>query len=150
MNELKKRLYKQCLEYVGQRILTAEDAIRSAKESSESDTKSSAGDKYETTREMMQQEISRNEHQLIEAKKLLHALRTVNTAKSYTTAVPGALVVTDHGTFFVSISAGQIELEGKKYFTVAASSPIGIRMKGLSQGHTFHFNQKDFKILQIF
>ena len=79
MPDLKEKLLKKCFEAVDERIKSAENAIISAKEASQDDTKSSAGDKYETTREMMQQEISRNEAQLYEAKKLKHSLLQIQS-----------------------------------------------------------------------
>ena len=60
MNGIKQELYKQCKNYVSNCIDTAQKAIDDAVESANDDTKSSAGDKYETGREMMQQEIDRN------------------------------------------------------------------------------------------
>src|SRR5690606_31265719 len=66
----KEMLYEQCLSAIQSRIANAELALKQAREASQDDTKSSAGDKYETTREMMQQDIDRNNMQLYEAKKI--------------------------------------------------------------------------------
>ncbi len=148
MNPIKQKLYDLCMQYAGQRVETAQEAIRSAKESSESDTKSSAGDKYETGREMMQQEIARNEQQLLEARKLLHAMSRI-PLKEHTAPVPGALVITDKGNFYLSISAGQLELDGKNYFAISPSSPIAVRLSGLKPGDDFTFNQRTFTIEKI-
>jgi hypothetical protein len=60
MNTIKEELYKHCINYVHNCIDTAQKAIDDAVESANDDTKSSAGDKYETGREMMQQDIDRN------------------------------------------------------------------------------------------
>lgn len=147
---IKKKLHELCVQYAEQRIRTAQEAIISAKESSEGDTKSSAGDKYETGREMMQQEITRNEQQLLESQKILHAISLIPPEKPYSSAGPGALVVTDKETFYIAISAGLFEYEGRKYFSISGSSPIGLKLKGLKAGDTFSFNQKQFKILEIF
>ncbi len=45
MLKLKQELLKQCFNYVEARIKSAEDAITAAKEASQDDTKSSAGEK---------------------------------------------------------------------------------------------------------
>jgi ribosome-binding ATPase YchF (GTP1/OBG family) len=68
---LKKELLQQCIDFVQNRIDNAEQAIKSAQQASNDDTKSSAGDKYETSREMMQQDTNRNLAQLTEASKLM-------------------------------------------------------------------------------
>ena len=70
MNRIKEELFKHCLNYVEECINTAQLAIEDARSSANDDTKSSAGDKFETGREMMQQEIDRNRKQLEEAKKM--------------------------------------------------------------------------------
>lgn len=148
MNTIKRKLFDLCTRYAEQRVVTVQEAIRSARESSESDTKSSAGDKYETGREMMQQEIARNEQQLHEARKLLHAMSRI-PVKDCSTGSPGALVITDRERFYLSISAGQLELDGTTYFAISPTSPIGLKLGGLQAGDQFTFNQKSFTIQQI-
>ena len=53
---LKEELYNQCLNYVQSRMDAAQQGIDEAQQASKDDTKSSAGDKYETGRAMMQQQ----------------------------------------------------------------------------------------------
>ena len=150
MKSLKQELYKRCLSIAEERIRTAQNAIAAAREASEDDTKSSAGDKYETTREMMQQEISRNEVQLMEANRLKQSLLSIDPSKSTDAAQPGSLVETTNGTFFLSIFAGSIKLEGKTIMTISPASPIGKQLKGLKAGDGFSLNGKDFKILAVY
>src|SRR5271163_3387958 len=100
MSDLKKELHKQCLDYVEKRIEAAQLAIDEAQKASNDDTKSSAGDKYETGREMMQQETNRNLAQLNEANKLRVALKQISTSGSSETAETGSLVITDNGNFY--------------------------------------------------
>lgn len=149
MNNIKQQLFDQCVQYAETRMRTAEEAIRSARESAENDTKSSAGDKYETSREMLQQEISRNQSQLEEAKRLLTTLRTIDPQKRCTIALPGALVRTSNGNFFLAISAGQLNLTNEAFFALSPSSPIGQRLKGLKAGDHFVFNRKEYEVLDI-
>jgi sortase (surface protein transpeptidase) len=59
LNALKTRLHSLCVSYVGQRIETAQRAIAIAQASANEETKSSAGDKYETGRAMAQLEIEK-------------------------------------------------------------------------------------------
>lgn len=149
MLQIKNELYLYCLNFADDRIRSAEQAILSAQEASVDDTKSSAGDKYETTREMMQQEISRNQTQLHEARKLKLALSAINPGKSHETVQPGSLVLTDQGNFFISISAGQVKLGDRSYFAVSPISPMGKALMGSTKGSTVTFNHKDFTILDV-
>ena len=78
MNDLKAKLHAMCISYVQNRMEAAVQAIDDAQQAANEETKSSAGDKYETGREMMQQEADRSQVQLNEANKLMVALSKIN------------------------------------------------------------------------
>ncbi|WP_026899193.1 hypothetical protein [Daejeonella oryzae] len=149
MNLIKLQLYELCNTYINERIKTAENAIEAARESANDDTKSSAGDKYETGREMMQQEINRNTLQLHEARKLQQILQSINPEHSAGFIRNGSLVITNHGNFYISISAGHLVIDGTDYFAVSTSSPIGAILIKSGLGDTFDFNGKKFTVLDI-
>ena len=149
MTNLKKDLYALCVNYVKARIETAKQAIADAQQSADEETKSSAGDKYETGREMMQQETDRNQAQLNEANKLLIALNQINIDTTSLSAVPGSLVITDNGKFYLAISAGALNLDGVGYFAVSPASPIGGKLLGRKTGDEFNLNGKYYKIKEV-
>jgi len=150
MQEIKKVLYEKCLEYVEERISSIENALMASHEASVNDTKSSAGDKYETTREMMQQEISRNALQLMEAKKLRMALDKLNPDFSSDTIKPGSFVATSGGDFYISISAGQLKADGRSVYAISAHSPIGRLLLGRAAGQSIEMNGKIFEIMEVY
>ena len=150
MIALKQNLYNQCVEYVEQRILTADNAIKSARESANDDTKSSAGDKYETGRAMMQQEIDNNTLQLIEARKLKQILELIQPDKETENVQLGSLVITNKGNFYIAISAGQLATDENIYFAISSASPIGAKLMTQKAGAKFNFNGKDFCILNVY
>jgi len=147
--KLKHALYAHCQQYVAQRIATARTAMQSAQDSANEESKSSAGDKYETGRAMMQIERDRHAQQLAEAMKLKQELDAVDVEKSYASAQPGSLVVTDRGTFFVSISLGKIALGGQDYLVVSTASPIGAQLANRPVGYQFTFNRMTYQIQAI-
>src|ERR1700679_1100847 len=106
MIDLKKELYQKCLAYVQNRMEAPKQALDDAQAAANDETKSSAGDKYETSREMIQQETDRNQAQLNEANKLLVALNQINVSAVCETALPGSLITTNNGKFYIAISAG--------------------------------------------
>jgi LPS O-antigen subunit length determinant protein (WzzB/FepE family) len=150
MSDLKEELYKQCLDYVQQRMQAAEQGIQEAQQASKDDTKSSAGDKYETGRAMMQQETDRNLAQLNEANKLKVALNTIGTTGSQPIADSGGVVMTNNGNFYIAISAGALIVNDTTYFAISPVSPIGLKLKGQKVGDTFSLNDKVYKIESIF
>lgn len=149
MNNLKKELHNLCVNYVQSRIDTAAAAISATQQAANEETKSSAGDKYETGRAMMQQETDRNQAQLNEANKLLVALNHISPNTVFKTAETGSLVITDNGKFYVAISAGTLMFGGESFFAVSAASPIGIKLKGLQVGNEFDLNGKQYRIKSI-
>lgn len=150
MSDLKKQLHQLCADHVQKMIDTAQQAILSAQQSAGEETKSSAGDKYETGREMMQQETNRNMAQLTEANKLKVALSQVNAnAPSSGTVQAGSLVITDNGKFYIAISAGALMLNNDTYFAVSMASPIGAQLRGKGVGEKVSFNNKVYRIQSI-
>src|SRR5476651_1327333 len=147
MSDLKEALYNQCLDYVQKRMLAAEQGIKEAQQASKDDTKSSAGDKYETGRAMMQQETDRNMGQLNEANKLKVALNVISTSTLFTKADAGSVVNTNNGNFYLAISAGSLLANGVTYFAVSPASPIGLKLKGQQAGDEFLLNGKMYKVL---
>lgn len=146
MSDIKEQLYALCITYVRTRMHAAEQAIAEAQQSANNDTKSSAGDKYETGREMAQQETNRNLSQLNEANKLMVALQQISAAGKAATAEAGSLVTTNNGAFYIAISAGSLQLDGMSYFAVSPASPIGLQLKGKSAGDKFALNGKNYVI----
>src|SRR5579859_5698498 len=110
MSNLKEQLYKMCIDYVQKRITEARQAIDDAQDSSDEETKSSAGDKYETGREMMQQVADQAQVQLNEANKLMVALSTITYNTNHSNADTGSVVYTNHGQFYIAISAGTLSI----------------------------------------
>ncbi|WP_316745109.1 3-oxoacyl-ACP synthase [Pedobacter antarcticus] len=149
MEDLKTALYRACLDFIHQRIQTAETALEQAREASNDDTKSSAGDKFETTREMMQQDISRNKSLLADAQQNLQMLESLHDVPVSPQVKNGSLVYTDNGIFYISISAGLIKLDDFQAFAISAVSPIGQLLLGKKEGDDFSFNQNHYLIKKI-
>jgi len=149
MPTIKQQLYNLCIAYVQKRMDEAEHAFKDAEKAQNEDTKSSAGDKYETGRAMMQQEKDRNTIQLNEANKLMVALNHISTKGNSVEAETGSLVITDNGKFYIAISAGILTVEGEPYFAVSPASPVGVKLKGLKAGDGFELNGKKYKVGEV-
>lgn len=149
MSLLKRELLQQCIDFVQNRIDNAEQAIKSAQQASNDDTKSSAGDKYETSREMMQQDTNRNLAQLTGASKLMVVLNRVNIGIQTINADTGSIIITTNGNFFLAISAGTLTINNATYFAVSPASPIGAMLKGKRQGDEFTLNGKIYLIKEV-
>lgn len=139
-----------CQNYVQKRIDTARQAMEAAQEAANSESKSSAGDKYETGRAMAQLERDRHAQLLAEAVKIERELKQLAIEKSYETVQPGSVAVTSRGLFFISIGAGKMTLDGVDYFAVSAASPIGSLLAGHRVGDAVTFNKMVYQIQEVF
>lgn len=146
---IKEVLYTYCRKYIATHKAAIQKTINDAQDAANEDTKSSAGDKYETGREMMQQEINLNTARLNEVNKMSELLDLINPKLEMETVVPGSLVVTNNGSYYIAISIGKTKVEGKEYYIISAASPIGAQLKGLKKGDSFNFNGKKYEIKSV-
>lgn len=115
---------------------------------SNNDTKSSMGDKYETGREMLQQEINNLQRQLNEVLNQQGILQKITSDPS-DKVQNGALVKTNKGLFYVSASMGEFLFDNQKIMTVSAESPLVKAMFGKKMGERFTINNIDQHIEHI-
>ncbi len=149
-NELTKpRLNAACRAFIEQRMAAAAQAMRAAQESANSDTKSSAGDKYETGREMATQERDRHAAQLHQARQLAAELARISPDAPCDAVRPGALAHTSLGWFYVAISAGKLVVDGREFFAVSGAAPVAVALKGKRAGEEAVFNGRAVRVLAV-
>lgn len=149
MSALKEQLHRQCCDYVSKKETEIKKLIAEALESSASETKSSAGDKYETTREVLQQEIDLNLSRLHELDKLKAVLEHILPTQSGVIISPGSVVYTSNGNFYISISAGKLKADGTSFYAISTDSPIASKMLGQKAGYSFDMNSRRFEIKAV-
>ncbi len=147
-NQVKSILLDQCKNYVNERLQRIQKTIEGIQESLTSETKSTAGDKHETGRAMLQLEREKAGIQLAEVQKLQKILGKITISSSEHVRL-GSLVVTSQGHYFISISVGKLSVEKKMYYAIAANSPIGKLLLGKTIGDTFSFNGNKIMIENI-
>ncbi|WP_299156358.1 3-oxoacyl-ACP synthase [uncultured Tenacibaculum sp.] len=147
---IKEELFKKCVAYVNKRMETVEEIISSNKKALQSETKSSAGDKHETGRAMLQLEMEKASQQLSGIERMKETLSKINLERTSQLAHLGNIIVTDKNLYFLSISSGQHVIANKTYFSVSVSSPIGRLLLGKKTGDFFVFNGNKQTIKEIF
>ncbi|MBW4891060.1 3-oxoacyl-ACP synthase [Mucilaginibacter sp. HMF5004] len=149
MNDLKAALYQHCFTYLQSRIDSISYTIQDAQEAANGETKSSAGDKYETGRAMAQQETDRNTGLLNEANKQMATLNRIPASGTSAVAGLGSIVITGNGLFYLAVSAGSVVINNETYFVVSSASPIGVKLTGSKAGDRFVLNGKQYDIKQV-
>jgi len=149
VNEIKEHLLKACHDWLYLRFDHIEAVLKEIKNALEEETKSSAGDKHETGRAMLQIERENAGRQLAEAEKVRDTLDKVDVSHASDHAHLGSLVFTSHGDYYLSISTGAIEVDGKQYFAIAPKSPVGALLLGKEEGDVFTFHDEEYKIISV-
>ncbi len=145
---LKEGLYQLCVEFVDSRLKTIQQTIESNQKALTSETKSSAGDKHETGRAMLQLEMEKAGQQLQAIQQMKETLAKINLNNSEVISL-GSLVETNLGTYFISISAGQLHIEDQLYFAISTSSPIGKLLLGKKVREELVWNGRKININRI-
>jgi hypothetical protein len=120
-----------------------------AQQSANEESKSSAGDKYETGRAMMQIERDKAAQQLDEALKLKNILEQISLQTRSYNIMLGTLVITDSKKIFISIGLGKLTIDDEEFLVVAPASPLGKVLMGLKVNDQVVFNKERLAILQL-
>ena len=149
MLTLKESLFQQCEDFVNTRLQTIQIIISSHQKALSSETKSSAGDKHETGRAMLQLEMEKASQQLVGITQMKEILARIDINKLSSKAHLGSIVFTDKANYFLSISAGQLEVLNDKIFAISVSSPIGKMLLGKEENDVVAFNGNTINLQKI-
>ena len=136
--QMKSELLEIIHQKISEKIQKLEQLIAETR-AFNNDTKSSMGDKYETSREMLQQEINHLQIQLNEHLKSQKILKNINP-NPHKIVTLGSLVETEKGKFFIAVSLGEITFSQEKIFVISAESPLAKAMNGKKTGESFVVN----------
>lgn len=148
--DLKHSLHQQCIEMVNQKVEVLRNAISDAREALTSESKSSAGDKHETGRAMLQLETEKNGQQLIQNIKLQEALNRISSKNPNTETIQaGTLVKTNMGIFYISVGIGKIQWDGQNYQAISPVAPIAQLLIGKRKGESIELNGNKIDVLDL-
>ncbi|AVR44736.1 transcription elongation factor [Christiangramia fulva] len=145
----KEILINSCREILNERREVIKKAMDGLKEDLENETKSSAGDKFETGREMINIEWNKLSIQLKENDRLHQIFNRIDNQNSTEEVRLGSIVRTSNANYFISAPIGIITAGSEAFFAIGINSPVARLMLGLKQGEDFSFNGKTSKILKI-
>ncbi|MCB0846884.1 MAG: GreA/GreB family elongation factor [Bacteroidetes bacterium] len=148
-NSDKIALHQTCQNLLTDKINTLNRNIKDAQQAASEDTKSSAGDKFETSREMIKQEIDKQVGLLGKTEKMLSLLTQINPESKPDQVGLGSLVKTNEGMYFFSVSLGKVSVEGKPYFVISLASPIGKELFGKRVGDKLEFMGREILVKGI-
>lgn len=147
-SKIKQQLFEVCLLFVNTKLATITTVMASSKKALHSETKSSAGDKHETGRAMIQLEMEKAGQQLAVINAMKLVLDKIDVEKSTNIGCLGSLIKTSKANYFLAVCAGKVEIDNQIYYAVSLNSPIGKQLLGKKEGDFLPFN--DAEILEIY
>ena len=146
--KLKSDVLQACYDYANKRISNYKNEIETIKESIESNDKS-GDDEDDSGNGRLFNDLEKNSQHLIDAQKMLDSLKAISPKMVSDTVLLGSLVKTTTNIFFISISAGKIDIDNTSVFAISLSSPIGLLLKNKTKGDKVEFNGNTFTITEI-
>lgn len=147
--KIKEHLLLSCEQQIMQKYTIVQDKIKGIVSSLDDATKSSAGDKHQTARAMLQLDREQAGERLAEIEKTLEVLHKINLTKKAPHAHLGSLVTTNNGPFFLSISLGVVTHQNTPYYCIGLQTPIGKLLFGKQVGDSFCFREATYQIKAI-
>ena len=146
--DLKKKLIEACKQTQKKVVDSAKDAM--------SDTQQALNeygpnkDRYDSFRDQI---IGRRDMFTGQYQKALaeyNVLGKIDPKTLNECAEFGAIIITDMCRFFISISAGKVEVDGEQYYAISPNVPLFKAMEGLKKKDEFEFNCQKQHIKELF
>lgn len=142
----KKEFVRHCIKFVEAKLSSLLLIQAELGNSLHHETKSTAGDKHETARAMLQLEQEKLGKQIKEwelvkesVEKLSHNINMLANSQ---------LIETDKGLFFVYCHLGKIEFNGQTVMGISPASPLGNELLKQKEGGKFNINSNSYLILK--
>lgn len=146
----KNKVYQHCREILEDRIQTIQKNLERLMDSKQNETKSSAGDKYETGMAMIQNEEDLFKRQLADTSKIMEHFQKIDASKKCNIVEPGAMIELPAGWFYISAGMGKIVVDNESIFCISLQSPIGVALKHKKVTDIITFNDQKFTIKTIY
>jgi transcription elongation GreA/GreB family factor len=148
-SQVKERLLAHLIELYSTKIDSAKGGIEALRVDRDTASKSTAGDKHEVGRAMMQIEMDNQQAQLAGLQANLTQLQRIAIDRDKTEVGFGSLVYTDGGIYFMAIGLGRASLDDQTYFVISSASPIGELLMNKKVQDEVTFNGRTLIITSI-
>lgn len=134
---------------IDDKVIKSKEYMNSIEQSIQGESKSTAGDKHDTTRELMQQERNKAAQNLsnqILAQKTL--IQLLNSSSSERVGF-GSLIETDKGIIFIGLALGRVLCGQDEVVCISPLSPLAKVFEGGVVGDCVHFNTIQYQIQKV-
>jgi len=146
---VRETLFKQCDVFIQRRLQTIKSSIADIQNALTTETKSSAGDKHETGRAMLQLDREKAGQQLAETQKMKALLDKIKTNNPTPMVSIGSVVYTSQKNYFIAISAGEIRLNNEVFYAISPATPLAQALLSKHVNDHINFRTFNFSIVKI-
>ena len=145
----KTRVHAYFMQLVQDRIDAFSDRIEELALDAANDVKSSAGDKHETGRSMLQLEQEKLGAKIAEYQGQLACLKQINPNEGHAVIGVGSLVQLPSFWVYLGGALPKIEMGKQSIFGVSLQAPVAQQLLGKKQGDSIELNGKQQAILVV-
>ena len=133
----KSDVISKLLSQLNKKLKFLNQNLESAIISRNSDTKSSAGDKFETSREMAQIEIRKLETEILKVQLFIEDLQEKKAD----------FIITETEIFLILIPFGKIAINSQTVYCISNSAPIAKLLLNTDISALFNYGGVDYKVV---
>lgn len=145
----KEQVYGEFEKILSEKISLLQQQLQDLRESTANETKSTAGDKYETSRAILQSEQDNARRQLQELLEQQAQFRAFQRVPVTGSIINGSLVATDKGWFLMGVALGKATVNKMVIVALSSRSPLGKLLFAKRPGELVTLNQATYEILEI-
>jgi hypothetical protein len=142
----KKILLRDIEAYFHEQIQEIKRTIDQINDSMFQETKSSMGDKYETSRSMLQIDKGNALKRLDLTKRNLAVLNRLNVQGSFKKVEPGALILANGKYLFYGLPLNNLHTQNQIVQGISPISPLGKALQGKQEGSSIVFQGVEWRI----
>lgn len=146
---LRQKVYHGYMELLSTKVELLLQKIAELKEGLQSETKSTAGDKYETGRAMIHIEQENLGRHLSALREQRAALEHIDIELYTGKIIAGSLVRTNKGYLFPGVALGKLLVDDIPVFALSPAAPLGLQLMGLGVGGRATINKEVYTIEEI-
>lgn len=145
----KRKLFIHCKNHIKKKQNILEQRKNELQWALTNETKSSAGDKHEIGRAMIQLEREKLGNQLAEMEQNFQKLRPLKNHVNTGIVSVGSVVHIDNANYYIALATESCEIESKTYYCISPISPIGNLLLGKKIKEHINFNNTESTIIEI-
>lgn len=149
MSILKSEILKYLITLQTERIAELNQYQKDLSDSLQSESKSTAGDKHDTSRAMIHLEQEKLQHQSHELNHQYQRLKEIAGLKELDIVTFGALVETETDVFLLGASLGKQIIDGRIVYCIGMEAPISQSILNKRVGENLFFNGQVGEIKSI-